>query len=131
MSCQENHSAAIWKDDVLEVFISNKGQDKPYIHLAINPRGVYQATKYAADGTTEILKDLKLDIAAQKGAADWSLKVNIPLSEIAKIAEGDRIDVAFYRIRTGKGKTPKQISGTQKPDNGSHHSVSGRFTVEL
>lgn len=131
MSCQENHSAAIWKDDVLEVFISNKGQDKPYIHLTINPRGVYQATKYAADGTTEILKDLKLDIAAQKGAADWSLKVNIPLSEIAKIAQNDRIDVAFYRIRTGKGKTKKQISGTQKPDNGSHHSVSGRFTVEL
>ena len=131
MRCQENHSGTIWKDDVLEVFLSENGKAAPYIHLAFNPRGVYQAVKYAADGSTELLKDLKLDVTAIKNSENWSIKVSMPLSELEKIAKDGKVSMAFYRIRTAKGKIKSQISGIQKPQADNHHSISGRFTVEL
>ena len=127
-----NHTGEIWSDDVLEIFFSAPGTATPYLHLAVNSRGVYRLLECDKAGKTSDRKDFPVTASAAVKPGMWNAEVVIPLAELQKIAVNGKIAVGMYRFRPPrKGERMGQSSCLQKPFGGSFRDLTGRFEIEL
>ena len=129
--CTVNHNGVIWVDDVVEAFISGTKSAYPYIHLAVNSKGVYRVQLNTGSTKAVEITDFVVKTKGSVGKDAWSVEVEIPLKSLASLIKDKQLKVGFCRNRANVGKRPGQMSSLQKCLTGGFHSESGRMPVQF
>lgn len=130
-ACRKNNSGDLWSDDVVELFLAPAETLYPYIHLALNSRGIYRVQLNTAPGKAADLPDFKVKTQAGVSKDRWFVEGVISLPQLKSVMNGKRMQLGICRNRPGIGKRKTQLSGVQRSATGAFHSASGRFTVEF
>lgn len=123
--CLKNHEGNIWGDDVIELFFGNPGSKFPYIHLAVNPSGVYRAQLNSDSGKKELFWG-KGNIKAFRGSDQWHLEITLPMKNLTPVIHNGRIKFGAFRHR----ENLRQFSGILN-SNGNFHDFSGWITLQF
>ncbi len=129
--CSENHTGVIWGDDTAELFFSAPGAPYPYIHVAINAKGIYRVQLNSAPKVAKELHSFNFRTAGKIGKDGWSIEGEIPFALISSMIKGRKMDLAVTRSRTVTGKRQAQLSSVQRTSAAGFHDPGNRFTVEL
>ncbi|MBO5790995.1 MAG: DUF4838 domain-containing protein [Lentisphaeria bacterium] len=129
--CTENHTGVIWGDDTAELFFSAPGASYPYIHIAINAKGIYRVQLNSAPKVSEELHSFNFRTAGKIGKDGWSVEGEIPLKQLSAVLKGKKTDLAVTRSRTVTGKRQAQLSSVQRTAAAGFHDPGNRFTVEF
>ena len=130
-NCTTNNGGNLWSDDVVELFFASSGAAYPYIHLGLNPKGIYRVQLNTAPGKAVDLQDFKISTRSRINKDNWTVEAVIPLKQLQSVMQGRRMQIGICRCRPGILKRKIQLSGVQKTTTGAFHSASGRFTVEF
>ena len=129
--CTENHTGVIWGDDTAELFFSAPGASYPYIHIAVNAKGIYRVQLNSAPKVSKELHSFNFKSAGRIGKEGWSVEGEIPMKLLAPVLKGKKMDLAITRSRTITGKRQAQLSSVQRTAAAGFHDPGNRFTVEF
>ena len=126
--CKVNFQGQIWNDDVIEVFFGAPGKAEPYLHLAVNARGVYRVT---LGDSKNLLEQTKFPLAVKYDVRkdSWGVEMSFPISALKDFISNNQTDIAIYRHRPSRGSDKNQVSGAQSANGGIFRDPSGRFRI--
>lgn len=102
VKAMERDSSLIWEDDTVEVFIDPEGEGEKYVHIAVNPAGVFRDSvrKIGMPTSGDSTYDSGAEIAAvlDIGRGRWTVEMKIP----ADIIGGDIIEGGSWKMDVGR-----------------------------
>ena len=129
--CSRNHEGVIWSDDTAELFFSAPGAPYPYIHVAVNAKGIYRVHLNTAPGKSQELTEFNFKTAGSVEKDQWVIRGEIPVKLLAPVTKNGKMNFSFTRSRSNAGKRTAQLSTVQRAPDGGFHSPDSRFTVEF
>ena len=129
--CTKNHEGTIWSDDVAELFLSAPGVSYPYIHIAINPKGVYRVQLNTGHSNGKELQNFDFKTKGRVGKDEWSVEAVIPVKLLSSVTRNGKMQLGICRSRSHSGKRKAQLSTVQKSRSGGFHSAGTRFMVQF
>jgi hypothetical protein len=123
----DQHDAAMWSDDDVELFIDPVGDRNEYYQLAINSRGT-QVDLYCIErGNTQKAYSAVWQAAAFRGDGFWSVEVALPFGALFHRASVDwSQNWAFSLSRT---RTPEPRYYSQFSPGNRYHDVDSFGTL--
>ena len=121
----------IWSDDVAELFLSAPGAPYPYIHIAINAKGIYRVQLNTGHANGKELKNFDFRTRGSVGKDEWSVEATIPVKLLSSVTRNGKMQLGICRSRSHSGKRKAQLSTVQKSRSGGFHSEGTRFTVQF
>ena len=129
--CSRNHEGVIWSDDTAELFFSAPGAPYPYIHVAVNAKGIYRVHLNTAPGKSQELTEFNFKTAGSVEKDQWVIRGEIPVKLLAPVTKNGKVNFSFTRSRSNAGKRTAQLSTVQRAPDGGFHAPDSRFTVEF
>ncbi len=106
MNSSKRDEKNIFSDDTVEIFVDPGGDGSRYIHLAINPAGVFRDSERLIGMATagNAAYDTDALVAARTGDGKWIVEARISAKSLGgKILEGGRWKMDVGRVRRVRG----------------------------
>ncbi len=125
MAEERERDGAVWKDDVLELFLQTGDDRSEFFQILVNARGVVTDIRYGQGGhTKERQWNTTARAATQIGPEGWTVELAIPLAELAidPALEQWGVQVARERVPRGEGSQritmwPASADALARPDS--------------
>ena len=123
----DQHDAAMWSDDDVELFLDPVGDRNEYYQLAINSRGTEVDLYYIERGNTQKAYSAVWQAAAFQREGFWSVEVALPFAALFQRPASAWSDTwAFSLSRT---RTPKPSYYSQFSPGNKYHDVDSFGTL--
>ncbi len=101
----------VWKDDVVEIFLTPRRASKQTYHLLINPAGALLDLVYNSDSKTDPSWDSQATVSTQKTLTGWEANIRIPYTSLGLKEPPKPGDVwAVNLTRSRRSKSPEEDS---------------------
>ena len=114
-----------------ELFLSAPGVSYPYIHIAINAKGVYRVQLNTGHSNGKELQNFDFKTRGRVGKDEWSVEAVIPVKLLSSVIRNGKMQLGICRSRSHSGKRKAQLSTVQKSLSGGFHSAGTRFMVQF
>lgn len=131
IKCRKNHEGPVWSDDSVEFFFSAPQAPFPYIHLAVNAKGIYRAQLRTAPDKGGDLKSFNFKSRSTWGRDQWQVEGTIPLKLLSSMIADKKMQLGLSRCRSTNPKRKFQLSSLQRSTASGFHDPANRITVEF
>lgn len=115
MEADERDSSAVFRDDTVELFIDPDGEGLSYVHIAVNPAGVFRDSlcMLGMPPSGDVSFDTGAEVAARVREGGWTVELRVSAESLGgEIRDGGRWTMNVGRARrAGEGEVSSWSDG--------------------